>query len=171
LQLASVEGQLAAYPSAHRQLEGARRELDESLRELRELARGIHPAVLTERGLGAALDGLASRASIPVSLEIDVEPRPPEAVELAAYFFVAETLTNVAKHAQATSASVEVMQEDARLVIEVVDDGVGGATADGGSGLRGLEDRVEALGGRVQLWSPDAAGTRIRAEIPYEPSA
>jgi signal transduction histidine kinase len=102
-----------------------------------------------------------------VELEVDLEARPPEAVELAAYYLVAESLTNVAKHAKASSARVEVTRRDGRLVVEVRDDGVGGASAEGGSGLRGLEDRVEALGGRVQMWSPKGAGTRIRAEIPY----
>jgi signal transduction histidine kinase len=167
LHLSTLERQLADHPGALPLLDEARRELDRSLRELRELARGIHPAVVTERGLGAALDGLASRASIPVELEVDLESRPPEAVELAAYYLIAESLTNVAKHAEASSARVEVTRENGRLVVEVRDDGVGGASAEGGSGLRGLEDRVEALGGRVQLWSPKGAGTRIRAEIPY----
>jgi signal transduction histidine kinase len=167
LQLSTLERQLSDHSDALPLLDEARRELDRSLRELRELARGIHPAVVTERGLGAALDGLASRASIPVELEVDLEARPPEAVELAAYYLVAESLTNVAKHAEASSARVEVTRRDGRLVVEVRDDGVGGASAEGGSGLRGLEDRVEALGGRVQMWSPKGAGTRIRAEIPY----
>jgi signal transduction histidine kinase len=167
LHLGTLERQLADHPRALPLLEQAKRELDQSLRELRELARGIHPAVITERGLGAALDGLVSRASIPVELEVDLEARPPEAVELAAYYLVAESLTNVAKHAEASSASVEVTRQDGGLIVEIRDDGVGGASPEGGSGLRGLEDRVEALGGRVQMWSPRGAGTRIRAEIPY----
>jgi signal transduction histidine kinase len=171
LRLRSLETQLGAQPGPRRLLEEARTELDQSLGELRELARGIHPAVLTERGLGAALAGLASRASIPVELEVDLGARPPEAVELAAYFLVSESLANVAKHAQASSASVVVTREDGGLVVEVLDDGVGGASGERGSGLRGLEDRVEALGGHVQVWSPKGGGTRIRAEIPLGTSA
>ncbi len=167
LRLAAVERELDAHPSARRLVEEARNELDESLRELRELARGIHPALLTERGLGLALESLVLRASIPVELMIDLEARPPEAVELAAYYLVAESLTNVGKHAEASSARVEVTQEDGRLVVAVVDDGVGGASAEGGSGLRGLADRVEAFGGQLHVSSPRGDGTRLRAEIPY----
>jgi signal transduction histidine kinase len=167
LQLAALEAELASHPGPLRLLQEARRELDRSLQELRELARGIHPAVVTERGLSAALDDLASRAPIPVELDVELEARPPEAVELAAYYLVSESLTNVAKHAQASCANVEVTREDGGLVIEVLDDGCGGASTEAGSGLRGLEDRVEALGGHVQVWSPKGGGTRIRAEIPY----
>jgi signal transduction histidine kinase len=166
LQLRALKNQLAAQPGAVRLLEEARDELDESLRELRELARGIHPAVVTESGLGTALDGLVSRASVPVELDVDLDERPPEPVELAAYYFVSETLTNVAKHAEASSARVEVTREDGHLAVEIHDDGVGGASTDGGSGLRGLEDRVAALGGQVQVWSPKGGGTRIPAELP-----
>jgi signal transduction histidine kinase len=167
LQLGALERQLASEPGPLGLLQEARRELDQSLRELRELARGIHPAVVTERGLSAALDDLASRAPIPVELDVELEARPPEAVELAAYYLVSESLTNVAKHAQASRASVEVRRKDGRLVIQVLDDGRGGANTAAGSGLRGLGDRVEALGGDVQIWSPKDGGTRIRAEIPY----
>jgi signal transduction histidine kinase len=167
LQLGALERQLASQPGPLGLLQEARRELDQSLRELRELARGIHPAVVTERGLSAALDDLASRAPIPVELEVELEARPPEAVELAAYYLVSESLTNVAKHAQASRASVKVTRRDGRLVIQVLDDGRGGANTAAGSGLRGLGDRVEALGGDVQVWSPKDGGTRIRAEIPY----
>jgi signal transduction histidine kinase len=167
LQLGTLEKQVAAQPRAVALLDEAKRELEQSLRELRELARGIHPAIVTERGLGVALESLASRASIPVELTVDLEARPPEALELAAYYLVAESLTNVAKHAKASSASVEVTREDGWLVVEVVDDGVGGASETGGSGLRGLGDRVEALGGHVQVWSPQGVGTRVRADIPY----
>jgi signal transduction histidine kinase len=167
LQLGALERQLASQPGPLGLLQEARRELDQSLRELRELARGIHPAVVTERGLSAALDDLASRAPIPVELDVELEARPPEAVELAAYYLVSESLTNVAKHAQASRASVEVRRKDGRLVIQVLDDGRGGANTAAGSGLRGLGDRVEALGGDVQIWSPRDGGTRIRAEIPY----
>jgi signal transduction histidine kinase len=167
LHLGTLEKQVAAQPGAAALLDEAKSELDQSLRELRELARGIHPAVVTERGLGVALESLVSRASIPVELTVDLEARPPEALELAAYYLVAESLTNMAKHAKASSASVEVTQEDGRLIVEVLDDGVGGASSAGGSGLRGLADRVEVLGGHLQVWSPNGGGTRIRAEIPY----
>lgn len=167
LQLRMLESQLAAQPAALGLIEASKRELDESLRELRELARGIHPATITERGLGVALDALVTRASLPVTLQVDLDERLPEVVEVAAYYLVSESLTNVAKHAQAKSARVGVAKKNGLLVIEVVDDGVGGARANGGSGLRGLEDRVEALGGHVHVSSPRGGGTRIRAEIPY----
>jgi signal transduction histidine kinase len=167
LQLGRLETELASRPGGLRLLQEARGELEQSLRELRELARGIHPAVVTERGLSVALHDLASRAALPVELGVELDARPPEAVELAAYYLVSESLTNVAKHAQASYASVEVTRENGRLVVQVLDDGCGGASTQAGSGLRGLEDRVEALGGDVQVWSPKGGGTRIRAEIPY----
>jgi signal transduction histidine kinase len=166
LQLRAVESQLGAQPGAARLLEEARNELGESLRELQELARGIHPAVVTESGLDTALDGLVSRATVPVELDIDLDDRPPDAVALAAYYLVSECLTNTAKHAQASCARVEVTREDGQLAVEIHDDGIGGASTDRGSGLRGLEDRVAALGGHVQVWSPQGGGTRIRAEFP-----
>ena len=166
VQLTGLAKRLTDDPAAMNALTTARSELDESMRELRELARGIHPAVITERGLAAALDGLGSRASIPVEIKVDLDGRLPEVVELAAYYFVSESLTNAAKHARASSASVEVTENEAGVCVEVLDNGVGGANADGGSGLCGLQDRVEALGGRVRIWSPSGGGTRLRAEIP-----
>jgi signal transduction histidine kinase len=166
LQLRTLESEFGGSSNARRLLDEARHELDESLRELRELARGIHPAVLTEHGLGIALDGLVARATIPVELVVELDSRPPEAVEVAAYYLVAESLTNISKHAEASSARVEVAREDASLVVAVADDGVGGASPDGGSGLSGLADRLEALGGRLEVSSPPGAGTRIRADIP-----
>jgi signal transduction histidine kinase len=141
-------------------------ELDAALAELRELARGIHPAVLSERGLEAALEPLASRAPIPVELDTRVGCRLPEDAELAAYFVVAEALTNVAKYANASRASVRVVRTNGRLYIEVSDDGVGGADPACGSGLRGLADRVAALDGVLELRSPDGRGTVLRAAIP-----
>jgi PAS domain S-box-containing protein len=147
------------------ELEQAAEELSRALEELRELARGIHPAVLTERGLEPALVALAARAPLPVELEVAAE-RLPEPVEAAAYYLVAEALTNVAKYAHANEVRVHVARENGQASIEVADDGVGGAHASGGSGLRGLSDRVEALGGRLELDSPTGAGTRLRAEIP-----
>jgi signal transduction histidine kinase len=167
LQLVALERQLADHPGAVKELEEARRELDLSLRELRELARGIHPAIVTDRGLSVALDALVSRATVPVELEVELDARPPEAVEVAVYYLVSESLTNIAKHARASSARVEVAPQDGLLVVEVSDDGIGGAASESGSGLRGLTDRVEALGGRLRVWSPNGGGTRLRAEIPF----
>ena len=134
--------------------------------ELRELAAGIHPAVLSQRGLDAALETLGARSAVPV--EIDVEPagRLPSAVETAAYFVVAEALTNVAKHAQATLARVAVRTENGAALVEVADDGDGGAALDGGSGLQGLADRVGALDGTLELESPAGGGTVLRARFP-----
>jgi PAS domain S-box-containing protein len=141
-------------------------ELLEALAELRELARGIHPAVLTERGLTPALQALTGRAPLRVELDAAVESRLPDAVEAAAYYVVAEALTNVVKYANATCVRVRVARERAGAVIEVADDGVGGAEPGPGSGLRGLADRVEALHGSLAVESPPGLGTRVRAEIP-----
>jgi signal transduction histidine kinase len=149
-------------------LEQTRSELADALAELRELARGIHPAVLTERGLGPALDGLASRAHVPVDVRELPGERLPAGVEAAAYYLVAEALTNVAKYARASAASVRVCVEDSQLLVEVADDGVGGADASRGSGIRGLADRVEALDGRLDVDSPPGAGTRVLAAIPLQ---
>jgi signal transduction histidine kinase len=144
-------------------------ELKASLAELRELARGIHPAVLTERGLGPALNAIASRAPVPVTLDTDGEPRLPAPIEAAAYFVVAEALANVAKYAQATEATVAVRRASGRVTVDVTDDGIGGADAAQGSGLRGLGDRVAALDGTLLLESPPGRGTRLHVEIPCEP--
>ena len=166
LDLGMLERRLGDDPEARHALEQARGELALSLDELRELARGIHPAVVTGRGLRAALEGLAVRAPLPVRLSVTVADRPPEPVEVAVYFMVSECLTNVAKYAHASAASVDVVRTYGELVVEVADDGVGGAEGNGGSGLRGLADRVEALGGRFAVISPAGDGTRVRAEIP-----
>jgi signal transduction histidine kinase len=147
-------------------LANAGEELDSALEELRELARGIHPAVLTDRGLGTALETLASRAPVPVELSKLPEGRLPEAVELAAYFVVAEALTNVAKYARATHATVDVARANGRLVVEVADDGVGGADPANGTGLRGLADRIAVLEGRLDVDSEQGRGTTVRAQIP-----
>jgi PAS domain S-box-containing protein len=153
--------------------DGARRSLDEvgeelnlALGELRELARGLHPAILTDRGLTPALQSLAGRAPIPVEITGVPEKPLPEAVEVAAYYVVAEALTNVAKYAHASEAQVRVELEEDRAIVEVADDGLGGADPRGGSGLRGLADRVEALGGRLDVHSPKGSGTTLHAEIP-----
>jgi PAS domain S-box-containing protein len=147
-------------------LDRAAEELTLALDELRELARGIHPAVLSERGLGPALDGVVARAPLPVELVALPEGRLPEPVEAAAYYVVCEALVNVVRYANASRATVSVAPVDGRLVIEVTDDGVGGADVAKGTGLRGLADRVEALDGRLELESEADGGTRLRAEIP-----
>jgi signal transduction histidine kinase len=143
----------------------ARRELSQSLEELRELARGIHPAVL-EHGLDTALDSLAARSHVPVAVSVELPERLPPAVERAAYFVACEGLANVAKYAQASAASVHVARRDGVLVVEVTDDGVGGADSAAGSGLRGLADRVAALGGHLRVTSPRGGGTVVAAELP-----
>jgi signal transduction histidine kinase len=149
-----------------RLLDAARGELNTALEELRELARGIHPAILTDRGLGAALEALAQRAPLPVDLDRMPEDRLPPAVEAAAYFVVAESLTNVAKYSGARHATVRIGSENGYAVIEVRDDGVGGADPAAGTGLRGLADRLAALDGRLEVHSPPGGGTVIRANIP-----
>jgi signal transduction histidine kinase len=147
-------------------LAGAQEELARALEELRELARGIHPAVLSDRGLRPALEALAGRSPVPVELTGMPRERLPAAVEAAAYFVVAEALTNVVKYANASQARVCVSRSNGHAVVEVADDGVGGADPDRGSGLRGLADRVSALDGTLELTSPEGAGTLLRAEIP-----
>ena len=152
--------------AADQLLAGAGEELDAALEELRELARGIHPAVLSDRGLGTALETLASRAPVPVELAELPDERLPEAVELAAYFVVAEALTNVAKYANASHAMVGVARENGRVLVEVSDDGVGGANPENGTGLRGLADRLAVLEGRLEVDSERGRGTTVRARIP-----
>jgi PAS domain S-box-containing protein len=150
---------------ASKLLGGASDELAQALEELRELARGIHPAVLSDRGLSAALEALAGRAPLPVQVLAPDERLPPP-VEAAAYYVVSEALTNVAKYAQASSVGVRVTRMNGQAVVEVADDGIGGADPVNGSGLRGLADRVEALDGRLHVESSPGRGTVIRAEIP-----
>jgi PAS domain S-box-containing protein len=161
-----VESRLDTDPEAARELlTGAQTELAQALGELRELARGIHPAVLTDRGLRAALETLAARAPFPVELEVPSD-RLSADVEAAAYYVVAESLTNVARYARAASARVTVGRLDGSLVVTVTDDGVGGADPDHGTGLRGLADRVAVLEGTLEVDSPPSGGTTIRAELP-----
>ena len=148
------------------QLKGAVTEVTEVLEELRTIAHGIHPAILTEGGLRPALRALARRSAVPVSLDISVAERLPEPVEIAAYYAVSEALTNTAKHAHASGADVEVAARDGGLRICVRDDGRGGADFAGGSGLAGIKDRMEALGGRIWLQSPPGAGTAMQIVIP-----
>jgi signal transduction histidine kinase len=152
--------------AAEQLLASAGEELESALEELRELARGIHPAVLTDRGLGTALQTLANRAPVPVDLGELPDERLPEAVELAAYFVVAEALTNVAKYAEASHATVQVERENGRVVVEVSDDGVGGADPGRGTGLRGLADRLAVIEGRLQVDSEKGHGTTVTARIP-----
>jgi signal transduction histidine kinase len=167
LTLRMAREKLDAEPSeAGRLLDRSRDELDEALKELRELARGIHPAVLSDHGLAAAIEGLARRAPLPVAVRELPAERLPEHVELAAYFVVSEALTNVAKYASASHASVTVTKENGRLTIEVSDDGVGGADLALGSGLRGLTDRLAAIEGWLDIDSRPGHGTTVRATIP-----
>ncbi|MDQ3874962.1 MAG: histidine kinase [Actinomycetota bacterium] len=165
--LGLAESKLAAdRPAVQPVLREARDALTIALAELRELTQGIRPAILVERGLAAALDDLARRAALPVRLEGAVSGRLPAQVEGAAYFVASEALANAAKHSHATEICLSASLNDGVLVLEVVDDGIGGAAAGGGSGLRGLADRVEALGGRLTVASPPGRGTELRAEIP-----
>jgi signal transduction histidine kinase len=151
--------------TAHRLLGQAYDELTQALEELRELARGIHPAVLSDRGLGAALEALVARTPFTVDLEL-LDDRLPEPVEAAAYYVVSEALANVAKYAHASTVAVSIASVNGHAVVEIADDGVGGADPGKGSGLRGLVDRVEALDGRLRVESRPGKGTRVKAEIP-----
>ena len=172
LQLNLARRQLNTDPAtAARMMDAARGELERALDELRELARGIHPAILTDRGLPAAVRALAERAPLPVHLQAMPADRLPSAVEAAAYFVVAESLTNVAKYARAEHATVRIGREDGVAVVEVRDDGVGGADPAAGTGLRGLADRLAALDGRLEVHSPPGGGTVVRANIPCAPCA
>jgi signal transduction histidine kinase len=141
--------------------------LTDTLEDLRELSRGIHPAILSEGGLSPALKALARRSAVPVELDIDVQERLPEPIEVAAYYVASEALANTAKHARASVAQVELRPHDGRLHLSVRDDGVGGATADG-SGLVGLADRVEALGGTILIDSPPGQGTKLEVDLPID---
>ncbi len=147
-------------------LDGAAQNLDDAIRELRELARGIHPAVLSDRGLGSALEALAARMPLPIEITAVPDERLPAPVEAAAYFVVAEAITNVARYADASHAAVDLRCENGALVVEVSDDGIGGADPGNGSGLRGLSDRIAALDGRLEVTSPVGHGTTVRAVIP-----
>jgi len=153
-------------PAARSLLDQARASLSDALVELRELSQGIHPGILNERGLRAALEELAYGARLPLDLDVSLSERLPERVEAAAYFVVSESLTNIAKHARATTVGIRVRRIDGRAVVEIADDGVGGADRAGGTGLRGLGDRVDALGGRLRVESPPGRGTVVHAEIP-----
>lgn len=153
------EGGKAMVAEAHNEAKAA-------LAEIRDLVRGIHPVILEDRGLDAALSSVVARSPVPVDLQVDVATRPPAAVESAAYFIVSEALTNVAHHAGATRATVQIVRAGDKLVVEVSDDGVGGADPSKGSGLTGLRQRVSALGGRMHVISPDGGPTALIVELP-----
>jgi PAS domain S-box-containing protein len=159
LRRGDADGAQAVIADADRQLEAA-------VDELRALAHGIHPAVLTDEGLGAALEVLARRSPVPVELTVALQDRLPPAVETAVYFFACEALTNVVKHADASKSVVTIRQDGDELAVTVDDDGVGGADEGHGRGLRGLRDRVEALGGEMVVENLAGGGTRLRAGIP-----
>jgi signal transduction histidine kinase len=165
--LGLVESKLAAdRPAVGPVLREARDALAVALEELRDLTQGIRPAILVERGLPAALDDLSRRAALPVRLDVAIDGRLPEPVEAAGYFVASEALTNAAKHSHAGEVRLAASCEGRLLVIEVEDDGIGGVATGRGSGLHGLADRVEALGGRLTVSSPPGRGTKVRAEIP-----
>jgi len=167
LELSMLDRQLDRDPQAATAvLARARDQLECGLSELRDLARGIHPTVLTERGLQAALAGLGQRAPLPVDMCIAVPDRLHPTIEAAAYFLVSEALTNVAKHARADAVSVDIAATDGTLEVTIADDGAGGADPANGSGLRGLVDRVAAIGGRLDVNSPSGEGTRLSARLP-----
>jgi signal transduction histidine kinase len=169
LSLGLQEAQAAVPPGADelaRRLEGAVAEVADVLAELQEIARGLHPAVLTDSGLRPALRALVRRSGVPVSLDVQVKGRLPEPVEVAAYYAVAEALTNIAKYADASAAEVEATADESVLQVWVRDDGRGGADFGRGSGLAGLKDRIEALGGRISLHSPPGAGTTVQIALP-----
>jgi PAS domain S-box-containing protein len=169
LLLRLAAAQVDADPAgARRALARGGEELGLALAELRELARGLHPAILTDRGLAVALDSLAARAPVPVAVRAALSQQLPEAIEAAAYYVIAEALTNVAKYARASEAHIDIALDEGRVVIDVADDGVGGADFSTGGGLRGLGDRVEALGGRLDVHSRSGEGTLLHAEIPFE---
>ena len=166
LSLRLLQSNLEPDSVPSRELAVARAELDAALEELRELARGIHPSVLTDRGLEAALAALAGRSTVPVSLELDSCASLPMSVQTTAYFVVAEALTNASKHADSDRIEVRVAVGEGHAMVEVRDDGSGGVDAARGSGLSGLVDRVSALGGTLEIRSPAGVGTTVRARVP-----
>jgi signal transduction histidine kinase len=168
LELGSLAEQSDGDPATQIRLKHARSEVAQSLDELRGIARGLHPAIVSGHGLAVALESLVAATPLEVQLKADGLPRLKEQLEVAAYYVVCESLTNAAKHAQANRVSVEVAAVDHTLIVEIIDDGIGGADSERGSGLRGLADRVEALNGRLRIWSPTGKGTRVRAELQCE---
>jgi PAS domain S-box-containing protein len=172
LALRLTQARIDSDPAGAREtLVTAGEELALALAELRELARGLHPAVLSDRGLRPAVEMLAGRAPVPVEIQEVPAERLEEPVEAAAYYLIAEALTNVAKYAGAGAVRVSIAARDSTVVVEVADDGAGGADPAAGTGLRGLADRVEALGGSLEVVSPVGSGTTLRAEIPAGPAS
>ncbi|MEU6545881.1 sensor domain-containing protein [Streptomyces sp. NPDC046859] len=168
MDLGLAKEKLAEDPeAAARMVDEAHGEVKTALQELRDLARGIHPAVLTDRGLDAALSAVASRCAVPVEVQVDLEERPVPAIEGIAYFTVSELLQNISKHARATWASVDVWRVENRLMLQVVDNGVGGADVSAGSGLAGLAERLDAVDGILVVDSPNGGPTRVTAELPW----
>jgi signal transduction histidine kinase len=166
LELGLLELRLRDDVDARQVLKEARREIALSLEELRAVAHGMHPAVVSAHGLGVALEHLVARAPVPVQLSVELPDRLPGRLEVAAYYVVSESLANIGKHAHASAATVGVARNNGHVIVEIVDDGVGGADTEDGSGLRGLADRVEALGGSLRIWTSHGAGTCVRAELP-----
>ncbi|MEV8065632.1 sensor domain-containing protein [Streptomyces sp. NPDC085995] len=168
MDLGLAKEKLAEDPrAAARMVDEAHGEVKTALQELRDLARGIHPAVLTDRGLDAALSSVASRCTVPVTVEVDLAERPAPAIEGIAYFTVSELLQNVSKHSGARSATVDVWRSEDRLMLQVADDGHGGADAAAGSGLAGLAERLDAVDGILLVDSPAGGPTRVTAELPW----
>ena len=167
--LGLAQAQMESNPEAASQLIAqAREEAQLAVKELRELARGIHPALLSDRGLEAALDALAARAPVPVEITGVPDEPLPQPVEAAVYFVTAEALTNIAKYARAEGAAVNLAIDDGSVLLQITDDGVGGADTTGGTGLSGLCDRVEALDGSIDIESPPGGGTAVRVQIPLK---
>ncbi|GHD94082.1 sensor histidine kinase [Streptomyces naganishii] len=168
MDLGLAKEKLAEDPrAAARMVDEAHGEVKTALQELRDLARGIHPAVLTDRGLDAALSSVASRCTVPVAVDVDLSERPAPAIEGIAYFTVSELLQNISKHSGARSASVDVWRVEDRLMLQVVDDGAGGADVSAGSGLAGLAERLDAVDGILVVDSPAGGPTRVTAELPW----
>ena len=169
MSLGMAKEKIDSDPQRARELiDTAHNEAREVLAEIRNLVRGLHPSILTDRGLEAAIRSLAGYCAVPVQIDVTLGERPPEAVETTAYYIIAESLTNVAKHSQATEAHVMVRRENGNLLIEIEDDGIGGAVPTPASGLSGLQDRAAALDGRLTISSPVGGPTRISARLPCE---
>ncbi|MFD2420407.1 sensor histidine kinase [Amycolatopsis pigmentata] len=167
MSLGRAKNKLSDDPAAARELiDEAHNDAKLAVSELRDLARGIYPAVLADRGLDAALSAQAVKCPVPVDVQVDVEPRPPAAVETTAYFIVGETLTNIAKHSRANQAGVKVWRSDEKVVVEITDDGQGGAELRPGGGLAGLADRAATIDGVITVVSPPGGPTVVRADLP-----
>jgi signal transduction histidine kinase len=165
LELRAIEG-MVPEEEARKRIADSSRRLTEILEELQEISRGLHPAILSRGGLGPALKALSRRSGVPMELDLDLPGRLPEPVEVAVYYTVSEAVTNAVKHAGASAVQVGIEVRDEAVRLSVIDDGVGGAGYGDGSGLIGIRDRVEALGGRIRITSPAGQGTSLRAEIP-----